>query len=562
MAGETFLHGVEVIDIDAGPRPISTVRSSVIGMVGTAPNADADAFPLNTPVLIAGSRREAANLDLIGTGEGTLPRAVDSVFDQAGAVIVVVRVEEGETDAETLANILGGVNAGTGQYEGVHALLAAESVVGVRPRILCVPGFTHTRTQGGVTAITVTNQGSGYGIAPNVVLAGGAGAGAAATAVLGTGADAGKVVSITVDQAGSGYTSAPVVSFTSAAVAATAIAALGTGGNSDKLASITLTNNGTGYTSAPTVNISGGGGSGATAVAVLGSGATAGQVIAVNITAPGTGYTSAPTIALAGGQGANAAASASFGQTGNPVVAELIGIAERMRAVIIADGPNTNDADAIAYAGDFGSKRVYVVDPKVIKVDEAGNNQTEWSSPCVAGLIAKSDNERGFWWSPSNQNINGIIGTARAIDFTMGDANSRANLLNEQNVTTIIRQDGFRLWGNRTLSSDPKWAFLCVVRTADIINDSLMNAHLWAVDRGITKQYFTDVVEGVNAYLRHLVSIGAIIGGTCWADPDLNTPDQIAQGKVYFDFDFTPVYPAEHVIFRSHLVNDYLTEIF
>ena len=60
----------------------------------------------------------------------------------------------------------------------------------------------------------------------------------------------------------------------------------------------------------------------------------------------------------------------------------------------------------------------------------------------------------------------------------------------------------------------------------------------------------------------HLINIGAIVGGSCWADPELNSADQISQGKVYFDFDFTPVYPAEHIIFRSHLVNDYIKEIF
>ena len=477
MAGETFLHGVEVLDIDDGARPISTVRSSVIGLVGTAPSADETAFPLNTPVLIAGSRREAAKLDLLGTGLGTLPAAMDGIFDQAGAVVIVVRVEEGETAPETLANMLGGVNAVNGQYEGVHALLGSESVVGYQPRILIAPGFTHTRVSGGVTAVTVGTQGSGY-------------------------------------------TTAPAVSFT------------------------------------------GGGGTGAAATAVLGTGANAGKVVAVQITSPGSGYTTAPAVVFTGGGGTLAAATASFGIVGNAVVAELIGIAERLSAVIIADGPNTNDADAIAYGNDFGSKRVYVVDPKVIVTDSTGFTVTDWASPRAAGLIAKSDNDRGFWWSPSNQNINGIQGTARPIDFTLGDANARANLLNENNITTIIRQDGFRLWGNRTLSSDPKWAFLCVVRTADIINDSLLRAHLWAVDRGITKTYVSDVIEGVNNYLRHLTNIGAILGGECWADPDLNTPDQIAQGKVYFDFDFTPVYPAEHVTFRSHLVNNYITEIF
>lgn len=474
MAGTDFLHGVEVLEIDSGSRVIQTVKSSVIGIVGTAPNADPDAFPINTPTLIAGSQREAAKLDMLGTGEGTLPKALDAILDQIGAVVIVVRVEEGESEAATLANIMGGVNASTGKYEGVHALLGAESVVGYAPRILCVPGFTHTRVQDGVTAISIGNGGSGYTEAPTITLAGG------------------------------------------------------------------------------------GGGSGATAQATV----VGGVITKITVTNAGMGYTEAPTVAITGGNGTGATATASVGVAANAVVSELLGIANRLRAVIIADGPNTNDADAIAYRGDFGSKRVYVVDPKVLVLDEDGTTITDWSSPRVAGLIARIDNERGFWWSPSNQEIYGIQGTARTIDFTLGDKSSRANLLNENEVATIIRQDGFRLWGNRTCSSDQKWAFLCVVRTADIINDSLLRAHLWAVDRGITKQYVNDVIEGVNAYLRNLVSLGAILGGTCWADPDLNTADQIADGKVYFDFDFTPVYPAEHIIFRSQLTNDYISEVF
>lgn len=397
---EKFLHGVEVLEIDAGPRPIQTVRSSVIGIVGTAPRADEKAFPLNTPVLVAGSRREAARLlAKTATGDladGSLPSALDSILDQAGAVVVVVRVAAADTESETMANVVGGVNASSGQYEGVHALLGAESVLGVRPRILLAPGFTHQRDNG----------------------------------------------------------------------------------------------------------------------------------------------------------------------TANSVVAELVGIAERMRAVVIADGPNSTDEAAKAWAADFGSPRVYVVDPWVQKLGAKGVVETFPASPCVAGLIARSDNERGFWWSPSNLNIHGIVGTARPVDFALGDASARANLLNEAKVATIIRQDGFRLWGNRTLSTDPKWMFLSVRRTADMINDSLLRAHLWAVDRNITKTYLDDVVEGVNAYLRHLVNIGAILGGKCWADPELNSPSQIQQGKVYFDFDFTPPYPAEHISFRSQMVNDYLKEVF
>lgn len=474
---ETFLHGVEVIEIDAGARPIRTVRSGVIGICGTAPDADADAFPLNTPVLIAGSRTEAAKLDTVGDGEGTLPSAVDTILDQIGAVIVVIRVEEGEDAAATLANVLGGVNSETDEYEGVHAFLASQSKLGATPRILIAPGFTNGRSENGLTSVTISNAGAGY-------------------------------------------------------------------------------TNGT-YT----LTVTGGGGSGAIVTAVV----AGGLVTSVSIVNPGSGYTSAPTLALPAGAGAGTTTAVfanTRGDVANAVVAELIGIAERLRAVIIADAPNTTDAEALAYAGDFGSKRVYVVDPKFLKTGADGSLVSEFTSALAAGITAKTDNDLGFWESPSNKVANGIQGVARSIDFTLGDPNSRANLLNEGNVATIIRQNGFRLWGNRTCSADPKWVFLSVVRTADIINDSLLQAHLWAVDRGITKTYVDDVKEGVNAYLRYLTSIGAILGGECYADPELNTPDQIAQGRVFFDFRFTAVYPAERVTFRSQLVNDYIREIF
>lgn len=249
------------------------------------------------------------------------------------------------------------------------------------------------------------------------------------------------------------------------------------------------------------------------------------------------------------------------GATTNAVVSALTIIAERLRGIVIADCPNGTKEQATQYQNKLNSPRVYSIYPwaKVMKGD---NVVEEPFSARIAGVIDKSDNDRGFWYSPSNQTINGIVGLSKPIDFTLGDSACVANYLNENNIATVIQQDGFRLWGNRTASTDAKWCYLSVRRIADMINDSLLKAHLWAVDRNITKTYIEDVCENVNNYLRYLKNIGAIINGQCWADPALNTASQIQQGKPTFDFDYSVPYPAEHITFRSRLVDDYLQEIF
>ncbi|WMT84124.1 hypothetical protein NMD99_05725 [Wolbachia endosymbiont of Listronotus oregonensis] len=106
-----FLHGINVIEVTSGARTVCTAKSSVIGVIGTAPDADEQKFPLNSPVLIAGSLKEAAKLGK----RGTLPSAVNGIFSQAGATVVVIRVEESE---ETLKNIIGGVDEETGNIKG------------------------------------------------------------------------------------------------------------------------------------------------------------------------------------------------------------------------------------------------------------------------------------------------------------------------------------------------------------------------------------------------------------------------------------------------------------
>ena len=251
------------------------------------------------------------------------------------------------------------------------------------------------------------------------------------------------------------------------------------------------------------------------------------------------------------------------GQYGNKdVVDALIAVAEKTRAVVLADGSNTTDAAAMAFAGQFASRRVYVVDPSCTMFDASAASSTDVpTSAIAAALIAKSDNQRGFWFSPSNQPILGVSGTKRAIDYTPGDYSSRAQVLNEANVATVINQQGFRLWGNRTCSGDSKWQFLSVVRTADMIHESLVQSQQYAVDSNITRRFNDQVIGSVQGYLDSLTAREAILGGSIWFDPQKNPANDIKNGQVVFSFDFTPPYPAERVTFESVLTDTYLSTL-
>ncbi|CRI58058.1 phage tail sheath subtilisin-like domain-containing protein [Pseudomonas sp. CCOS 191] len=240
----------------------------------------------------------------------------------------------------------------------------------------------------------------------------------------------------------------------------------------------------------------------------------------------------------------------------------LVALADKLRGIAIIDGPNTTDEAATAYAGEFGAKRAFLVDPGMQYWDtDASTTVNAPSSAWVAGLFAWTDREYGFWASPSNKEFVGITGTSRPIEFLDGDETCRANLLNNANIATIIRDDGYRLWGNRTLSSDPKWAFVTRVRTMDIVMDAILYGHKWAVDRSITATYVKDVTEGLQAFMRDLKNQGAIINFEVFADPELNTASQLEQGKVYWNIRFTDVPPAENPNFRVEVTNQWLTEV-
>lgn len=133
---DTYHHGVRVTEINEGTRPVRTISTAIIGMVCTAPDADAAEFPLDKPVLITNVQAAIAKA---GT-QGTLAASLAAIAAQTLAITVVVRVAPGVDAAATTTNVIGTVTA-EGQYTGAKALLAAQATLGVKPRILGAPGL-------------------------------------------------------------------------------------------------------------------------------------------------------------------------------------------------------------------------------------------------------------------------------------------------------------------------------------------------------------------------------------------------------------------------------------
>ncbi len=383
MADISYHHGTRLSESNETPVLVQVAQTAVVGLLGTAPDADPVKFPLNTPVLMKGTPTDA-----VGIGAtGTLKDAIDDVFDQVGAYTVVIRVEEGVDLAATMSNLVGDATART----GVHALLKSEPMLGIKPRLIAAPGFT-----------------------------------------------------------------------------------------------------------------------------------------------------------------------SGDGPTANPVVAELVGVLDALRAVAFVDGPDTDDATAILYRQQINSQRVYVVDPKVLVWDtETSTNVARPASARFAGVQARVDKKLGFWHSLSNKAINGITGVSRPVTY-----GAHSNYLNENHVNTVINTgEGYITWGNRGATDDDLWVFLAVRRTADFINEAIEKAYFEFVDKPFSAANVKLMIESGNAAMRTFIAEGAIIGGRVWLDQDLNEPIALASGRITLSLDFEPPAPMEDIRFIAHRNIEYYLEL-
>ena len=176
----------------------------------------------------------------------------------------------------------------------------------------------------------------------------------------------------------------------------------------------------------------------------------------------------------------------------------------------------------------------------------------------LAGVIAAKDVDKGYHWSPSNTEIQGIVGIERQLTSMINDPTSEVNALNEAGVVTVFNSygSGFRTWGNRTAaypSSTHPTNFINVRRTADIIHESIEYSMLQFIDFPIDNGLIDSICETVNQFIRTLIGRGALIDGKCSFNPDKNPATEIANGHLLFDIEYMPPTPAERITFESFI---------
>ncbi|MEO1399671.1 MAG: phage tail sheath subtilisin-like domain-containing protein [Cyanobacteria bacterium J06635_1] len=255
------------------------------------------------------------------------------------------------------------------------------------------------------------------------------------------------------------------------------------------------------------------------------------------------------------------------------VAAEMVSKAVSLGAYALIDAPigATRD-DAIAGRSgtapvtnfDTSQRQVVLCYPHVYDSE----NRLQPLSQYAAGVIARTDKEFGYWWSPSNKEILGIIGLE--LDLTadpVSPSGTDVNALNAAGIVTVAKWfgSGYRLWGNRSAlypSDTTPLNFIAVGRTFDIFSESLARAAVPFVDRPINNALIDAVVDSGNGFIREQVVLGALLEGSqVYYDKAKNPATALAAGKIVFSVVIMPPTPAELITFDTTLDINLLGEL-
>ncbi len=181
-----------------------------------------------------------------------------------------------------------------------------------------------------------------------------------------------------------------------------------------------------------------------------------------------------------------------------------------------------------------------------------GENILVPPSGYIAGIYARSDNERGVHKAPANEVVRGATGVEMLI------TKSEQDILNPIGVNCIrsFPGRGIRVWGARTLSSDASWRYINVRRLFNFVEKSIQTGTQWIVFEPNDADLWARIRRDISAFLTNVWRSGALFGATpsqafyVKCDAETNPPAVRDAGQVIIEIGIAPVKPAEFVIFR------------
>jgi phage tail sheath protein FI len=170
----------------------------------------------------------------------------------------------------------------------------------------------------------------------------------------------------------------------------------------------------------------------------------------------------------------------------------------------------------------------------------------------VAGVWARNDDTRGVHKAPANEVVRGVI------DLPCGLTRREHDALNPVGINCVrsFPGQGIRVWGARTLSSDPEWRYVNVRRLFNYVEKSILNGTNWVVFEPNDRYLWSAVNRTISMFLRRVWRSGALFGNTpeeafyVKCDAENNPEEDRDAGVLTVDIGIAPVKPAEFVVFR------------
>jgi uncharacterized protein len=238
---------------------------------------------------------------------------------------------------------------------------------------------------------------------------------------------------------------------------------------------------------------------------------------------------------------------------------------EKRRAMLIVDPPNdwnspSDVADSIDSFSLSRNENAAIYYPLIRSPDPEEDNRYRTFAPCgvVAGVIAKTDAQRGIWKAPAG--IDAILTGVPELAYKMTDEeNGSLNPLGI-NCLRVMPSVGRVVWGARTLKGADRltnqWKYLPVRRTALYIEESLYRGSQWAVFEPNDEPLWSQIRLNVGAFMQDLFLKGAFQGNTpkdaylVKCDRETTTQYDIDRGIVNILVGFAPLKPAEFVMIK------------